>query len=68
MIMNPGIGGLETYKQIIALYPKQKAIIASGYAESLDVKRTLALGAGPFIQKPYNTATIAGAIHSALTK
>jgi signal transduction histidine kinase/ActR/RegA family two-component response regulator len=68
MIMNPGIGGLETYKQIIALYPKQKAIIASGYAESLDVKKTLALGAGPFIQKPYNIATIAGAIHSALTK
>ena len=68
MIMNPGIGGLETYKQIIALYPKQKAIIASGYAESLDVKRTIALGAGPFIQKPYNTATIAGAIHSALTR
>ena len=68
MIMNQGIGGLETYKQIIALYPKQKAIIASGYAESLDVKKTLALGAGPFIQKPYNIATIAGAIHSALTK
>lgn len=68
MIMNPGISGLKTYEQIITLYPGQKAIIASGYAESLDVKRTLALGAGPFIQKPYNTATIAAAVYKALTE
>jgi CheY-like chemotaxis protein len=34
MIMDPGIDGLDTYKQIIQFHPGQKAIIASGYSET----------------------------------
>ena len=53
MIMDPGINGQQTYKQINELYPGQKAIIASGFSETEDVKATLLLGAGFFIRKPY---------------
>jgi two-component system, cell cycle sensor histidine kinase and response regulator CckA len=53
MIMPPGIDGLETYRQILSLSPKQKAIIASGYSETERVKEALKLGAGAYIRKPY---------------
>ena len=66
MIMDPGINGYETYKLIIADNPQQKAVIASGFAGSADVKKTLKLGAGAFIQKPYSMSTIAGAVNKVL--
>jgi len=34
-----GMDGLETYQKILEIYPKQKAIIASGYSETLRVRR-----------------------------
>jgi len=51
MIMDPGIDGLETYKRIIKLYPGQKAIIASGFSETDQVKETQRLGAGEYVKK-----------------
>ena len=54
MLMEPGINGRQTYEQIIKLHSGQKAIIASGFSESKDVKATLQLGAGGFIKKPYS--------------
>jgi PAS domain S-box-containing protein len=53
MLMEPGMNGLQTYREILKLYPEQKAIIASGFSESRDVKDALQLGAGGFIKKPY---------------
>lgn len=66
MLMEPGISGLETYKEILKLYPTQKAIIASGYSESSDVKATLQLGADGFIQKPYSIHQLGFAVKNAL--
>lgn len=54
MLMDPGINGQQTYRQILELFPTQKAIIASGFSESDAVKATLKLGAGGFIKKPYS--------------
>ncbi len=54
MLMEPGINGYQTYKEILKLYPKQKAVIVSGFSESEDVKATIRLGAGAFINKPYS--------------
>ncbi len=54
MLMEPGMNGRQTYEQMIELNPGQKAIIASGFSESDEVKIALALGAGGFIQKPYS--------------
>ncbi len=52
MIMDPGMNGRETYERIIKIHPDQKAIIASGFAESADVKKIQKLGAGKYIKKP----------------
>lgn len=66
MLMEPGINGYQTYKKIISLYPGQKAIIASGFSESTDVKKALKLGAGKFIKKPYSTQDLGLAVKEVL--
>jgi CheY-like chemotaxis protein len=68
MIMDPGIDGLETYRQIIGLHPGQKAIIASGFSETDRVKEAQRLGAGQYIKKPYTLEKIALAVKSELSK
>ncbi|MBU1232590.1 MAG: response regulator [Proteobacteria bacterium] len=54
MLMEPGMNGRQTYEKILAMYPDQKAIIASGFSESDEVKAALRLGVGGFIKKPYS--------------
>ena len=68
MIMEPGLNGRQTYERIAAINPGQKAIIASGFSETDDVKQAQELGAGRFIRKPYTLALLAEAVHSELTK
>jgi two-component system, cell cycle sensor histidine kinase and response regulator CckA len=58
MIMDPGLDGLETYKQIIALHPGQKAILTSGFSETERVTAAQALGAGAYVKKPYTLENI----------
>jgi CheY-like chemotaxis protein len=53
MIMDPGIDGLDTYGRILEINPKQKAIIVSGFSETVRVNRAQALGAGAYVRKPY---------------
>jgi len=53
MIMDPGMDGLDTYRKIIEIQPGQKAIVVSGFSESERVKKAQALGAGPYVKKPY---------------
>ena len=66
MIMDPGIDGLSTYEQILHLNPCQRAIIASGFAESERVKKTQELGAGSYLRKPYTVEALAMAVQSEL--
>jgi PAS domain S-box-containing protein len=68
MIMDPGMDGYDTYRQILAIRPGQKAIIASGYSETDRVKKTFELGAGRYIKKPYTIATIGRIIKEELQK
>ncbi len=68
MIMKPGIDGLDTYKKLIEINPHQKAIIASGYSETLQVKEAIALGAGAYIKKPYTFITLAKAVRKELDR
>jgi PAS domain S-box-containing protein len=67
MIMAPGINGRQTYEQITRIYPSQKAIIASGFSESDDIKATLAMGAGLFIKKPYTMQELALSVKGQLS-
>ena len=51
MLMPPGINGCETYERILAVRPGQKALIVSGFVNSREVEKTLALGAGGVLKK-----------------
>jgi PAS domain S-box-containing protein len=66
MIMDPGIDGLETFKRVIELRPRQKAIVASGFSETGRVREALHLGAGAYVPKPYTLEKLASAVRSAL--
>ncbi len=67
MIMDPGMDGLETYRRIIDIHPGQKAVIASGFAETARVKAALALGVANYLKKPYTIEKIGRAVKQALT-
>jgi CheY-like chemotaxis protein len=68
MIMDPGIGGRETYEQIVKIYPKQKAVIASGFSETEDVVAIQKLGAGQYIKKPFTLLGLGTVIKKELMK
>ncbi len=53
MLMEPGMNGRETLERILEIYPQQKALIVSGFSESDEVKKAIALGAKGLLQKPY---------------
>lgn len=66
MIMDPGMNGRQTYEQIISLHPGQKAIVASEFSETAEVKKAQDLGAGIFIKKPYSINQLGYAIKQEL--
>ena len=66
MVMDPGIDGLETYRRVISLVPDQKAVIASGFAETGRVKAALALGARSYLKKPYTLEKLGLCVRAAL--
>ncbi len=68
MIMDPGIDGLETFRQIREFKPEQRAVIASGFSRTRKVKDVMALGAGQYIKKPYTIEKIGLAIKKELTR
>jgi two-component system cell cycle sensor histidine kinase/response regulator CckA len=66
MIMAPGIDGLETYRKALEIRPGQKAVITSGYSETEAVRQAMAMGAGPYIKKPFTIDKIGTAVKAAL--
>ncbi len=68
MIMKPGISGRETYRQVIAIHPNQKAVIVSGFSDDDDVRHTLQMGASKFLQKPYAQKQLGQAVKNVLTR
>jgi len=49
----PGIGGNRCLRELLAINPSAKILIASGYSADDTVKKTLETGAAGFISKPY---------------
>ncbi len=68
MIMPDGIDGTETYQQVLEMYPDQKAIIVSGYAESSRIDEARQLGIDIYIRKPLTLKLIASSIRKTLYK
>ena len=66
MLMDPGINGRQTFERIIRIHPYQKAVIASGFSESEEVKMTQRLGARGFIKKPYSIEQLGRALKEAM--
>jgi CheY-like chemotaxis protein len=66
MIMDPGMDGLDTYKQIIQDHPDQKAIITSGFSVTSRVQEAEALGVGAYIKKPYTMEILGIAVRNEL--
>lgn len=68
MIMSTGMNGLETYTTILARFPGQKALIASGFSENVDVQQARDLGASAFVRKPYSLGEMGSAIKQTLAE
>ncbi len=68
MLMDPGMDGRTTYEKILTLSANQKAIVASGFSESLDVKAMFKLGVGGFISKPYSVEQLCQAVRKELDR
>ncbi len=68
MIMGPGMDGLETFREIVKWKSAQKAVIASGFAETSRVKEAQRLGAGEYVKKPYAIEKIGFAVRKELDK
>ena len=68
MVMPKGISGRETYEEILKIRPRQKAVMASGYAKTKDVDTAQGLGAGKYIKKPYTLESIGLAVKEELKK
>ena len=66
--MPQGLDGAATYQQILKIVPQQKAIIASGYADSIQVRKALNLGADQLIKKPYTMGQLATAVRTCLNR
>ena len=66
MVMDPGIDGLETYRRILAIHPGQKAVVASGYAETARIREAQRIGPVGYLKKPYGLETLAKAVGAAL--
>ena len=68
MIMDPGMDGLETYRKILEINPKQKVVIVSGFSETGRVRMAQELGAGAYVRKPYTMEKIGLAVREELNK
>ncbi len=68
MIMDHGMDGLETYKEILKIHPNQKAIIISGLSETDRVKEAQKLGVRQFVEKPYTLDNLCIAVKNELNR
>lgn len=68
MVLGREMDGLDLYRRMLALNPKQKGLIISGYSESKRVKKALELGLGGYIRKPFSLRHLASAVRAELKK
>ncbi len=68
MLMEQGMDGLDTYREIIRIHPGQKAIIVSGCSGTDRMKEARRLGAGVFVRKPYLLKSLAMEVRRELNR
>ena len=65
-ILADPLDGLETYKKIIEICPRQKAVMASGFADLARLTEARRTGIGRIIQKPYTAENLTRAVREVL--
>lgn len=68
MVMDPGMDGLDTYRKVLSIHPRQRAIVASGFSQTDRVRDILDLGAGAYVKKPYTLKKLAMAVQEELKR
>ncbi len=68
MVMEPGINGYETYKEILKIVPDQKAVITSGFFNPVELKKIKKLGVIHSLSKPLNLPDLALAIYEEIIR
>jgi signal transduction histidine kinase len=68
MIMDPGMDGLDTYREIVKLHPGQKAILVSGYSDTERTRAVQQLGVLSYVRKPYMMEQLAAAVSKELIR
>lgn len=66
LVMDPGINGVETLRQIRQIAPRVHAILVSGYARPSDVAAAHAMGAGAYLIKPVASGMLANEVRREL--
>jgi len=66
MIMGDDFDGLDTYREILKLFPKQRCIIVSGHGMSGRTQEAAMLGASQFIAKPFTLESLARSVRDEL--
>lgn len=66
IVLGLGIGGSQTYREILKLWPQQKALVVTGYTCEGDVEEILALGAYGIVNKPYTVSELSEAVAQSL--
>lgn len=62
MILEPGMNGYETFKEILQIIPGQKAVVATGSLNHPDREKIRNLGVTHYLPKPLSLAQLALAI------
>jgi DNA-binding NtrC family response regulator len=62
----PGLSGMALLTRMKALSPASRFILSSGFALDTDASAIMAAGCCGFMQKPFQVADFAKAIHTAL--
>jgi PAS domain S-box-containing protein len=68
MVMDPGINGYETYREILKISPGQKAVVASGFFNPVELEKIKKLGVIHYLSKPLNLSDLALAIHEEISR
>ncbi len=68
MIMEDGFDGLDTFKAARQICPDLKVVIVSGYSPTERVELMRAMGAGPYVRKPFSREALGRAVRQELDR
>ena len=66
MIMDPGMDGLDTYREILTVKRTRKPLLPAALRKPTASKIALELGVGRYLKKPYTLENISRAVRQAL--